>query len=198
MIQDVESDFFQTLLQAGSDIALAIGQGRIRRTARSQRSGKLFRKKATEHWRTPVPTHLNPFRMMPEVIEVEAKLPGLFGANDVAKLVDKPRRSVGRKTHYLTFITVVGESQELSSCGIYNTCGVRILHLAQDLNRISLPNGPHRRDEITKAVDGEQCSTLKWRHKERTGEMSSMVFDVMKMTGQTTLCNPQLPGKFVL
>src|SRR6266436_3959453 len=66
---------------------------------------------------------------------------------------------------------------------------MRIFHLAQHVNRVAVGAGPHRRDEIAKAVDGQQSGALKRRDIKRTGKVRAVMFDVMKLRTNTVLAN---------
>src|ERR1700752_677058 len=127
-----------------------------------------------------IPGHLNAFRMMAEEIEIQTKLSVLFGANDFTNLVDKPGPAVWREPHDLSFVTVMREAEKLRRCGVDNSRRVRILDLAQHVDRVSLPLGPHRRDEVPEAVDRQQRRTFKWRNKEAARKMRAMMLDLVK------------------
>jgi hypothetical protein len=122
--------------------------------------------------------------MMTKVVEVQTKLPVLFGANDVAKLVDEARLAVRREAHHFSFVAVMRKAEKLRRRGVDDAGRVRILDLAQHLDRVSFTNGPHRRDEIAKAVDRQQRRAFKRRDKETTGEMCAMMLDVVKARAQ--------------
>src|SRR5215217_4040798 len=178
--QYVKSDFFETQLQTRSNIALTIRKLRAVGTWWSKQSREFVREHTSDHRRTLLPRHLDTFSMVTEVIEIQTESPVLLGANDLAKLVDEAWPPVRREPHHLSFIAVMWKPEKLCRSGVDNAGRVWILDLAQDLDRISFAHGPHRRDEIAKTVNGQQCGTLKWRDEETTGEMCAMVFDVVK------------------
>src|ERR1051326_2228916 len=98
MIQHMERDLLETQLQTRRDIALAIGQRRTRFTRAPERLGKIIREDAADHWRAVVPGHLDAFRVMTEVVEIQTKLSALFSANNLAKLINETRLAVRRET----------------------------------------------------------------------------------------------------
>src|SRR5829696_7938575 len=93
---------------------------------------------------------------MTKVIEIQTELPVLFGTNDLAKLFDKPRLAVWRQAHDFPLVAVMREAEKLCRRGVNDAGRVRILNLAQNVNRVFLTERPHRRDEIAKAVDRQQ------------------------------------------
>ena len=62
---------------------------------------------------------------------------------------------------------------------------MRILDLAQHVNRVPNAFAPHRRDEIAEAVNGKQSRALERRDVEGTGEMRAVMFDVVKACAQS-------------
>ncbi len=131
-----------------------------------------------------VPRHLDAFRVVPKVIEVQTKLAALFRANDMAKFVDESRLTVRRKPHHLAFIAVMRKAQKLRRGRVNDAGRMRILNLAQHLDRVPFPVRPHRRDEIAEAVDRQQRRTFEWRNKEATREMRAVMLDVVKPRAQ--------------
>src|SRR5687768_1783182 len=99
-MQHVESNLLQTQLQTGCDVALAIGKRRTRCAWWPKSLRKTTRVDAADNRRATVPGHFDTFRMMPEVVEVQPKLPILFRAHDLAKLVDESRAPVRREAHH--------------------------------------------------------------------------------------------------
>src|SRR4029078_2098603 len=85
-IENVKRDLFQTQLQTRCDVALAIGKRRARLGWWLKHFGKPIRKHAPHDGRAAVPRHLNAFRVVTKVVEVQTKLPVLFGANDPGKI----------------------------------------------------------------------------------------------------------------
>src|SRR6267142_2799242 len=187
MIEDVKANLFQTQLQACCHVAFAIGEWPTRRAARTKCMRELVGKDAAYYGRTLIPTHVHTFRVMAEVIEIQAKLSIFFGANDLAKLINKTRLAVRGKPHHFAFIAIMRETDELSGGGVDYARGMWILDLSQHIDRIPFSLCPHGRDEISEAIDGKQRGALERRNKKRTGEMSSMVFDIVKLRSETAL-----------
>ena len=168
----------------------SIGKRCSRLSGRTKRLGKLVGEDSTDNRRTLVPGHLNPFGVMTKVIEVQSKLTVLFGADDFCETRSMKRGlTVRRKAHHLAFVAVVGKAEKLRRRGVDDAGRVRILHLAQYIDRVPFSRCPHRRDEIAKAVDRKQCGFFKRRHEERTREMRAMMFDVMKLRANVALWN---------
>ena len=68
MIQDVKTNLFQTLLQARGDVLLTLCQRRIFFAGRTETLDILIREDTSDDRRAFVPTHLDAFRMMSEII----------------------------------------------------------------------------------------------------------------------------------
>src|SRR5690349_16787172 len=185
MVQHMKRDLFQPQLQTRRNVAFAIRQRRTRLARGSKRLHKLVRINPADDGRTLIPTHLDAFRVMPEEIELETKLPALFGANDLAKLVDEARLAVRREAHHLSFIAVMWKPEELRRRGVNDARRVGILNLAQHLDRVALADAPHRRDEVAKAIDRKQRGALERRDEEAARQMRKMMFDVVKLRAQS-------------
>src|ERR1043166_9334717 len=93
---------------------------------------------------------------MTKVVELQTKLPAFFGANDLAKLIDKTRLAIWRETHHLAFIAIMRKAEKLRRRGVNDARRMRVFDLAQHLDRVAFTEPPHRRDEIAEAVDGQQ------------------------------------------
>src|SRR6266550_2563873 len=100
VIQNVECDLFQTQLQTGRQIAIAISQRRLWFTRRTK-GGRVFVREEFPDERRGVPTHLDAFSRVTEVIEVQTKPAVLFGANDFPKFFYESRTPVWRQAHDL-------------------------------------------------------------------------------------------------
>src|ERR1051326_5616965 len=153
MIKDVKANLFQSQLRARGDVAITIQKLLARCAWWSKEVRILIRKDAADHRRTFIPRHLNSLGVMAKVIEVQTKLPVLFGANDLAKLVDESRPAVRREAHHLAFVAVMRKAEKLCCRRVDDAGRVWILNLAKDVDRVSLTQRPHRRDEIAEAVD---------------------------------------------
>lgn len=127
--------------------------------------------------------------MMTKVIELQTKLPALLSANDFAKLVDKSRLSIRRESHHLAFIAVMRKSEKLRRRCVNDARRVRVLNLAQHLDRVPFTHGPHRRNEVAKTVNRQQRRALKRRNKETAREMREMMLDVVKARTQRSFRN---------
>src|ERR1044072_523522 len=127
MIQDVKSDFFQTLLQAGGDVAFAISERRALLSRWAKHSTEFIREDSTDDWRAIVPTHLHAVGMMTKEIKIETKLATAASPtpvsrpDDVAKLFHETRLTIGRESHDFPFIAVMRKSQKLRRRGIENS-----------------------------------------------------------------------------
>src|SRR6267143_1309106 len=159
----MERNFFQPQLQARSQIAFSISQLRIRLACRAKLAYILIRKNCSNLWRAVIPGHIDAFRRVPKIVQVQPKLSLLFSPNDVAKLPDELRPPIGRQPHYLSFIAIMRKTEELRRRRVDNPERVRIFNLAQYFDRVPFSNRPHRRNEIAKAVEREQRRTFEWR-----------------------------------
>src|SRR5215212_5710372 len=121
MIQNMEANLFEPKLQARGDVVFASCQSSARRAWWAKPLSKFVRIDATDNGRALVPGHLDSFGMMAEVVEVQTKSSILFSADDVAKLTDEPRLPVGRKTHHLSFIAVMGKTEKLRCRSVDNS-----------------------------------------------------------------------------
>src|SRR6266550_7694137 len=191
MIQDVKANLFQTQLQACCDVTFAIGEWTTSRAAWTKCMCELIGKDTSYYGRALIPGHVHTFRVVAEVIKIQTKPSIFFGANDLAKLIDKTRLAVRRKSHHLPFIAIMRKADELRRSCIDYARGMRILNLSQHIDRIPFSPCPHGRDEITEAIDGKQRGTLERRNKEGAGKMSSMVFDIVKLRPQAILSHSE-------
>ena len=142
MIEHVKRDLFEAQLQTRRDVALAIGQRGSGLARGAERAAQTRRKRSGQSPATRAPRHLNAFRVMPEVIQIQSKLPALFRANDLAKLVDKARLAIRREAHHLSLIAVMRKPEKLRRRGVDDPGRVRILNLAQHLDRVPFANAP--------------------------------------------------------
>src|ERR1044071_3546201 len=96
MVEHMKSNLLQTLLQTRCDGLLAFGQRLVWRARWSKRVCKLIRKNSADDGRPLVPVHVDPFRMVAKVVEIQKKLSARFSAYDVAKLIHVARLSIRR------------------------------------------------------------------------------------------------------
>src|SRR5215207_8710432 len=136
--------------------------------------------------------------MVAKVVEIQPKLSVFLRANDVAKLVDKTWPAIRREAHDLALVAVMRKSEKLRRSRVEDAGRVWILHLAQYVDRVVFACCPHRRDEISETVDRKQCCLFEWRHEEATGEMCTMMFDVVKTCSQVFLRHVEAARKFIL
>src|SRR5438132_4983826 len=176
----MERNFFQPQLQARRQIALSISQLRIRLARRAEVAHILIRKNSSNLWRAVIPGHIDAFRRVAKIIQVQPKLPLLFSPNEVAKLSDESGTPIRRQPHHLSFIAIMRETEKLRRRRVDNPERVRIFNLAQDLDRVPFSDSPHRRNEIAKAVERKQRRAFEWRNEERTSQMPPMMLNVTK------------------
>jgi hypothetical protein len=131
--------------------------------------------------RTIIPGHIDAFRVMTEIVEVQSELAVVFGSDYVAKDFYEPRLAIRRKAHDFAFVAVVGKPEELSRRSVQYSSRVRVLHLAENIYRIRFANGPHCRDEIAKTIDREQGGTCERRDEETARKMGTMMLDIVKL-----------------
>src|SRR5690349_20736367 len=118
MFEHVKRDLLEAQLQTRRKVAFAVRQRRTLLTRRTKRFHKRVREDAANHRRAMVPHHLDAFRVMAKVIQVQTKLPALFGADDLAKLIDEPWPAVRRKAHHLALIAVMRKAEKLRRRGV--------------------------------------------------------------------------------
>src|SRR5687767_10376432 len=118
MTEDVKADLFQSQLKAGRDVAFPVGQRLTGRSRRAKRARKFFGKDPADNRRALVPGHVYAFSMMPEVVEVKAKLAARLSPNDVAKLFDVTRLAIRRESHHLSFVAIMRKPEELGGGGV--------------------------------------------------------------------------------
>src|SRR5436190_12330064 len=187
----MESNFFQPQLQARRQVALSISQLTIRLACRAKLAHILVRKNSSNLRRAIIPGHIDAFRRVAKIIQIEPKLPFLFSPNDVAKLSDEPRAPERRQPHHLSFVSIMRKTEKLRCRRIDNPERVRIFNLAQNLDRVPNAFAPHRRNEIAKAVEREQRRPFERRNEERTREMRPMMLNVMKPRAQSRVGNSE-------
>src|SRR6266699_5366281 len=153
MIQHMKSDFFQTHLQTRGNIALAIGKHGSWLTRWTKATRKLIGKYASNNRRALVPRHLDTLRMVTKIMKLQTELTVFLGANDVAKLVHESRPAKRSQAHDFPFVAVVRKAEKLRRGGVDDAGRMRILDLPQHLDRVPFSTGPHRGNEISKAVD---------------------------------------------
>src|SRR5690349_5568265 len=117
VVQDVESYLFETQLQARSDIAFTIRQRSAFGARWSKESREFIGEHTADHGRALVPRHLDSFRMMAKVVEVQTELPVFFRANNLANLVNKARLSIRRESHHFSFVAVMWKTEKLRHRG---------------------------------------------------------------------------------
>src|SRR5216683_3001308 len=66
---------------------------------------------------------------------------------------------------------------------------MRKFNLAQHVDPVTVAPGPHCRDEIAKAVDGQKSCALKRRDIKRACKMRAVMFDVMKLCANAVLAD---------
>src|ERR1043165_2826090 len=74
---------------------------------------------------------------------------------------------------------------------------MRILDLAQHIDRVAIADAPHRRDEIAEAVDRQQRRAFEWRNKEAARKMGAMMLDVVKTRAQLLFRHTKHTREFV-
>src|SRR3989440_2996377 len=194
----MEGDLFEPPLKACGDVALAIRERRTLLARGAESFCELVGEDATDCGRAFVPTHLDPFGVVPEVFEVEAEAPALVRAYDLAELFDEARLAVGRESHHLPLVAVVREAEELRSRRVEYASRVRVLHLAEHFNFVALSYAPHRRDEVAEAVNREQGGSLEGRDVEGAGEVCAVMLDVVELRPEAALRDAELTRQVVL
>src|ERR1700682_5189613 len=152
MVQQMKGHLLQTQLQTRGDVALAISQSSAYRARRTEAACIFRGKYSADARRAFVPGHVDTLRMVSKIIQVQTKLATCLGADNVSKLLDIARLTVGRQPHDFPFISVLRKAKELSGGGVDDSCRVWILNLAQHFDRVPFPSGPHRGDEVTKTI----------------------------------------------
>src|ERR1043166_4830902 len=153
LIQEMKGDFFKTQLQTGGHVAIAFGEICAGRTWWPPHPRERLRKYLSHVRRSVIPGHLNPARRMQKIIEVEAEAPVLFGAHNLAKLIDVSRLAIRRESHHLAFIAIVRKPQKLRGGRVNDSQRVWILNLAEHFDRIAFTEAPHCRDKIAEAIE---------------------------------------------
>src|SRR5262249_7734098 len=141
--QYMERDFFEPQLKTRGNDLLALRQRCSRYARRTKAPRKFIGKDSPDHGRTAVPGHLDTFGMMPEALEIQTKLSVVFGADDVTKLIDVAWLAVRRQAHHLAFVPVMRKAQKLRRGRIDDAGRVRVLDLAQNVDRLPCSLGPH-------------------------------------------------------
>src|ERR1041385_6000711 len=113
MIQDVESNLFESVLETGSQVVVAIGYRLARLARRAEAPREFIGVNAPNYRRAIVPGHVHAFRMMPKVIKIQAEPPFGFSSNQVSEVVDEARLSKRRQAHNLAFVAVVRKPEKL-------------------------------------------------------------------------------------
>src|SRR5258706_14647477 len=117
----MKGNFFQTQLQARSQVSLSISQRRIRLSRRTKGVSVLVRENSANRRRAVIPAHVDAFGVMAKVIEIQTKLPVLFSANDFTKLFDESRLPVRSQTHDLPFVAVMWKPEKLRRSRVDDT-----------------------------------------------------------------------------
>src|ERR1043166_8996527 len=104
MIENVKANLFEPQLQAGGEVFFARRERRAWLARRAACCGILIREEAPADRRAVVPGHLDAFRVVTEVIEVELEVAALFCANDVAEGFNESRLAVRSEPHNFAFV----------------------------------------------------------------------------------------------
>src|SRR5262250_2103641 len=97
---------------------------------------KLVRENATDRWRTAFPGHVHAFGLVLEVVEVQFEAGDTVCLDDVPKLLEVSGASIGRQTHHLPFVSVLGETQVLTGCGVNNASRMWVFDLPEHVQVI--------------------------------------------------------------
>ena len=111
--QHVESGAFERDLQRGCDRLVLRLQRILAPPRRAEQRLELRRKHRTKRRRSILPRHLDAFRPVPEVRQVELETAVVVQLDQRFDLAHESRLAVRRKAHHLEFIAVVGEAEVL-------------------------------------------------------------------------------------
>ena len=134
---------------------------------------------------------------MPEVFQVQTKLTVGFGAHQIAELFDVTGLAIRREAHDFPFVAVIREAEKLCGRRVQDSERVRILDLAQHLDRIPFSHAPHGRDKIAKAIQRNQRRPGERRNEEGAGQMRAMMLDVVKRRSQFRFGNAESHSQFI-
>src|SRR5882762_10029204 len=98
--------------------------------------------------------------MMCEVVQIQPTLISL-GADHAPHLFGKPWLAIGRESHHLVLVAVLGKTKELRERGIENAKRMREGDRASYFYLVPLPHSPHRAAGITEAVNRYNRCLLK-------------------------------------
>src|SRR5579864_439094 len=170
-------------LHGRGQVSVALFERLFGRTGVAQALFEKRRKEAAEHRRFIglLPGHFRAALVMREIAKVETETDGTFGANDVAKFVEKRRRAISGEAHYFVFITKLPEAQILRHRRVEHPERMRKCDGAIDANLRTFADSPHGAGEITQTVRREDGGTLKRGDEKRAGQMRLMVFNAMKL-----------------
>src|SRR5208282_918530 len=130
------------------------------------------------------PAHLRTSAMMGKILETQPEAIPVC-ADDVAKSLKLLRFAIGGKTHHFVLVTKFQETQILRDRAVEQPQGMRKRNRAFYLHAASGAASPHGAGEIAQSVRGKQRRPFERRNKKRAREMRLMVFDAMKLRGNT-------------
>src|SRR5262249_18457334 len=85
---------------------------------RPKGAGEFIGENSANHRRTLIPGHVDTFRYMPKIIQIQAEPVTALSANDVPKLFDESRLSMRREAHHFSFVAIMRKAEELRRGGV--------------------------------------------------------------------------------
>src|SRR5262249_14967259 len=181
VVHQSEVDLFEHLLGGGGQVHMARRNLGSRNSRLAKCIDELLGVDGSERRLAAGPSHLDAFRVMAEVVEVEADLIA-FDAHYVADLIDEAGLAVRAEAHHFVLVTVLGESEELRKGGVEQTERVWEADAAGDFHLVAASDAPHHAAEVAEPVDREQGSSFEWRCENRTRHMSAVMLDEMNLS----------------
>src|SRR5689334_15097860 len=114
-----------------------------RLAGRAEQLDELCREQIAENWLTVVPSHVDAFTVMDEVVQVQLKRAVALQTHNPVHLLHECGRAVRRKTHDFAFVAVAWKSEPLGDSCVEDAEGVREMDRTFDIQACLPTDAPH-------------------------------------------------------
>ena len=104
---------------------------------------------------------------------------------------------VGRQSHRLAFVPVVGEPEPLRDGRVEDAKRMRKQHTIKHLEPVAMTDREHRAREVAEAVDRQNRSMLERRHEKSAGGVGTVMLHVVELGSQRAALDAERVGERV-
>src|SRR6266566_3439792 len=105
------------------------------------------------------------------------------------------RFAIGRQPHHLELIAVLHEAEILGHCEVQQPERMREKDLAAKIHAAATADSKRGTDEVTKAINGANCSFFERRDEKAAGQMCGMVLDIMQSMRNRRALQSKIAGQ---